>query len=78
LTSWGRDSAWSGRRAASIGRLAGQARRRGIPLALVDAPASYPWRSEFLLVRPDQHIAWRASDPARIDLDLVTGRALSS
>jgi len=68
----------SGQHQASIGRLAGQARRRGIPLALVDAPASYPWRSEFLLVRPDQHIAWRASDPARIDLDLVTGRALSS
>ena len=67
-----------GQHQASTGRLARQARRRGIPLALVDAPASYPWRTEFLLVRPDQHIAWRASDPARIDLDLVTGRALSS
>jgi hypothetical protein len=55
----------------------GQPRRRGIPLALVGAPASYPWRTEFLLVRPDQHIAWRASHPARIDLHLVTGRALS-
>ena len=67
-----------GQHQASIGRLAGQARRRGIPLALVDAPASYPWRTDFLLVRPDQHIAWRASDPARIDLDLVTARTLSS
>jgi 2-polyprenyl-6-methoxyphenol hydroxylase-like FAD-dependent oxidoreductase len=62
-----------GQHQASIGRLAGQARRRGIPLALVGAPASYPWRTEFLLVRPDQHIAWRAADPSDIDLDLVTG-----
>ena len=31
------------------------------------------WGREFLLVRPDQHIAWRASDAAQIDLDLVTG-----
>ncbi len=26
-------------------------------------PPSYPWADEFLLVRPDQHIAWRAGDP---------------
>ena len=65
-----------GEHQTGIARLAGQARRRGIPLTLVDAPPSYPWRTEFLLVRPDQHIAWRASDPAGIDLDLVTGRVL--
>jgi 2-polyprenyl-6-methoxyphenol hydroxylase-like FAD-dependent oxidoreductase len=55
--------------------LAAQARARGTPLTLVQAPPSYPWRDEFLLVRPDQHIAWRAGDPDDIDLDLITGRA---
>jgi 2-polyprenyl-6-methoxyphenol hydroxylase-like FAD-dependent oxidoreductase len=53
--------------------LAERARARGIPLTLAQAPPGYPWRDEFLLVRPDQHIAWRATDPAGIDLDLVTG-----
>jgi hypothetical protein len=38
------------------------------------APDGYPWRDEYLLIRPDQHIAWRAGDPAGIDLDVVTGR----
>jgi cation diffusion facilitator CzcD-associated flavoprotein CzcO len=44
-----------------------------IPLALAQAPASYPWRAEFLLVRPDQDIAWRAGDPAGIDLETAAG-----
>lgn len=55
------------------GSLAERARQRGIPLEIIEAPAGYPWRDEFLLVRPDQHIAWRASEPDSIDLDLVTG-----
>jgi hypothetical protein len=37
-------------------------------------PPGYPWGQEFLLVRPDQHVAWRARNPAEIDLDLVTGQ----
>jgi 2-polyprenyl-6-methoxyphenol hydroxylase-like FAD-dependent oxidoreductase len=53
--------------------LAGRARRLRIPLAVVRAPPSYQWRREFLLVRPDQHIAWRADDAGSIDLGLVTG-----
>jgi 2-polyprenyl-6-methoxyphenol hydroxylase-like FAD-dependent oxidoreductase len=53
--------------------LTGRARRLRIPLTVVRAPPSYPWRSEFLLVRPDQHIAWRAEDAGSIDLGLVTG-----
>jgi 2-polyprenyl-6-methoxyphenol hydroxylase-like FAD-dependent oxidoreductase len=53
--------------------LAACARRRGIPLALLEPPPGYPWSEEFLLVRPDQHIAWRATDPDEIDLDLVIG-----
>jgi 2-polyprenyl-6-methoxyphenol hydroxylase-like FAD-dependent oxidoreductase len=53
--------------------LAEYARRRGVPLALSEPPPGYPWGDEFLLVRPDQHVAWRASDPGEIDLDLVIG-----
>jgi 2-polyprenyl-6-methoxyphenol hydroxylase-like FAD-dependent oxidoreductase len=53
--------------------LAGRAAAMRIPLRIVEPPADFPWRSEYLLVRPDQHIAWRASDPAAIDLDVVTG-----
>jgi 2-polyprenyl-6-methoxyphenol hydroxylase-like FAD-dependent oxidoreductase len=67
-----------GRNSASLAALVQHARRRGIPLSLVDAPPSYPWPAEFLLVRPDQHIAWRATDPADIDLDLVTGHRPSA
>ena len=54
-----------------------RARRRGIPLAVLRAPPDYPWGREFLLVRPDQHIAWRARDAAQIDLDLVTGHLIT-
>ena len=45
------------------------ARRKGIPLSLVESQA----HQAFLLVRPDQHIAGRADDAADLDLDLATG-----
>ena len=61
-----------------VAPLAGRARERGIPLTLCAPPPGYPWAGEFLLVRPDQHIAWRASDPDDIDLDVVTGRATTA
>jgi len=61
--------------ASDIADLVRRARRRRIPLTLAEAPASYPWRDEFLLVRPDQHIAWRAADPAGIDLEAAAGFA---
>jgi 2-polyprenyl-6-methoxyphenol hydroxylase-like FAD-dependent oxidoreductase len=57
-----------------VAALRDRAHRRGIPLAVLRSPPHYPWGREFLLVRPDQHIAWRAREPAGIDLDLVTGR----
>jgi 2-polyprenyl-6-methoxyphenol hydroxylase-like FAD-dependent oxidoreductase len=63
---------------AATAALAGRARDLGIPLALCEPPRDYPWRAEFLLVRPDQHIAWRAADPARIDLEVVTGRGAAA
>jgi 2-polyprenyl-6-methoxyphenol hydroxylase-like FAD-dependent oxidoreductase len=59
--------------APGVAALTGRARQRAIPLAVVQAPPSYPWGQQFLLVRPDQHIAWRTGDPAEIDLDVVTG-----
>jgi 2-polyprenyl-6-methoxyphenol hydroxylase-like FAD-dependent oxidoreductase len=61
-------------RPRAIAGLVGWARDLGIPLALREPPPDYPWRDEFLLIRPDQHITWRAADPASIDLDVVTGR----
>ena len=57
----------------AVAVLEDRARHRGIPLEVLRAPPDYPWGREFLLVRPDQHIAWRARDAAQIDLDLVTG-----
>ncbi|HET7017631.1 MAG TPA: FAD-dependent monooxygenase [Streptosporangiaceae bacterium] len=60
------------------GPLVEAAGRHGIPLTVLEAPPDYPWRDEHLLVRPDQHIAWRTSDPDTIDLVKVTGgRAVS-
>jgi 2-polyprenyl-6-methoxyphenol hydroxylase-like FAD-dependent oxidoreductase len=50
-----------------------RASRRRIPLTLAEPPPDYPWRAEFLLVRPDQHIAWRAGDPAGIDIETAAG-----
>ena len=61
--------------APGVAALVGQARQRGIPLTVLQAPPSYPWGQEYLLVRPDQHIAWRAQDAAEIDLGVVTGAA---
>jgi 2-polyprenyl-6-methoxyphenol hydroxylase-like FAD-dependent oxidoreductase len=55
------------------------ARSRGVPmthLPVADAAARAGWRGGLVLVRPDQHIAWRADDaPADWDLvlDVVTG-----
>jgi hypothetical protein len=61
--------------ASEVAALTSRARQRGIPLAVVQPPPSYPWHQEYLLVRPDQHIAWRAGRAADIDLDVVTGAA---
>jgi 2-polyprenyl-6-methoxyphenol hydroxylase-like FAD-dependent oxidoreductase len=58
--------------AASVLDLSERARALPVPLTVIAAPADYPWQ-EFLLVRPDQHIAWRAGDPAGIDLAAAVG-----
>jgi hypothetical protein len=59
--------------AEGVADLVRRARRRQIPLTVTQAPGSYPWRAEFLLVRPDEHIAWRAGDPAGIDIETAAG-----
>ena len=51
-----------------VATLTDLARRKGIPLSLVESQAN----QAFLLVRPDQHIAARADDAADLDLDLAT------
>lgn len=51
-----------------------RARALRIPLTLTQSPPDYPWQDEFLLVRPDQHVAWRADDVGGIDLAAAVGR----
>jgi 2-polyprenyl-6-methoxyphenol hydroxylase-like FAD-dependent oxidoreductase len=56
------------------GPVRGAAARRGIPLAVVrlgegdvepgGVPLRETWEAPLLLVRPDQHVAWRGDDPA--------------
>jgi 2-polyprenyl-6-methoxyphenol hydroxylase-like FAD-dependent oxidoreductase len=61
---------------AAVAGLRRRARELRIPLTILHAPASYPWCDEFLLVRPDQHIAWRAHDPADIDIEAAVGHTV--
>jgi hypothetical protein len=60
----------------AVADLRRRARELRIPLAILHAPASYPWADEFLLVRPDQHVAWRADDPAGIDIGAAVGHTV--
>ncbi len=60
--------------ATEVMELAERARRDGVPLTLVTPPSDYPWREEFLLIRPDQHIAGQARDPFGVDLQHALGR----
>ena len=58
---------------AGVAALRQRARDRRIPLTILRPPPSYPWADEFLLVRPDQHIAWRAGNPYDIDIEAAVG-----
>lgn len=61
--------------------LVAEAVRRGIPVShlhLRDERISRVWEAPLVLVRPDQHIAWRANTPPSLSewgtvLDVVTG-----
>lgn len=57
-------------------RLVDNATTQGITVFLLQAPETYEWKDEFLMIRPDQHIAWRAKDPSAIDLARITGASL--
>jgi hypothetical protein len=64
-----------------VGGLLGEARRVGVPIVLLDidrALASDAYRHQLVLVRPDQHIAWRGdagpADPSMI-VDAIRGGA---
>ena len=60
--------------------LVASARARGIPMAhltVAGAAVRAAWESRLVLVRPDQHIAWRTDDPPDdwdLVLDVVTGQ----
>lgn len=62
------------------GPLARRAHHRGIPLThlcVEDPRARAVWEHDLVLVRPDQHVAWRGGAPAGgwdVLLDHVTGR----
>jgi hypothetical protein len=62
-------------RDAAVAALQRRARARRIPLIVLPAPPCYPWADEFLLVRPDQHIAGRAADPADVDIEAAVGES---
>ncbi len=65
-------------RQAAVADLRRRANELRIPLAILHAPASYPWGDEFLLVRPDQHIAWRSTDAADIDIEAAIGHGVDA
>jgi 2-polyprenyl-6-methoxyphenol hydroxylase-like FAD-dependent oxidoreductase len=49
-----------------------------VPVRFTRLPLSYPWHDDYLLVRPDQHIAWRAASPAPADIDAALSAATGS
>ncbi|WP_113699234.1 FAD-dependent monooxygenase [Nonomuraea lactucae] len=57
----------------AIARFQSEAERLGIPLTVIPAPAAWA-REPFLLVRPDQHIAWRGRQLDASVLLRVVGR----
>jgi hypothetical protein len=67
---------------ADTTHLADAAARAGIPLEVLDLAPELRGRygDDLVLVRPDQHVAWRGSsaDDAEAVLDVVTGRRVPS
>ncbi|WP_406006042.1 FAD-dependent monooxygenase [Streptomyces sp. NBC_00637] len=72
----------AGDRKAGRAAFTREAAARGVPLATVDVTGLVPperYGAPMLLVRPDQHIAWRGADGTRAGdvLDVVRGAARS-
>jgi 2-polyprenyl-6-methoxyphenol hydroxylase-like FAD-dependent oxidoreductase len=67
--------------AIDVGAIVNAAEQRGVPLTILDASASDAgnvYDQPLVMVRPDQHVAWRGvAVPDEIDalIDLMTGRA---
>jgi hypothetical protein len=59
---------------AGISGIVAAAAQRGLPLAVLDVrspEASVLYRHKLVLVRPDQHVAWRSDAEPADPLDLV-------
>jgi hypothetical protein len=65
-------------RSVDVRPLTDAAAHRGLPLRVVDADATPPYREKLVLSRPDQHIAWRGDtvpdNPLRL-IDKLRGAA---
>lgn len=57
-----------------VRRLRARTDAESVRLTLVEAPAGYPWADQFLLVRPDGHIACSSGYPDDIDVRRAVGR----
>jgi len=67
-----------GSSAGGAGRVVARAEEAGIPLTVLRRTDNGVGAHEFLVIRPDQHIAWRGTRLDDIDLPLVTGHGRSA
>lgn len=56
-----------------VQRVKDEAAWKGVPLAVVARDDEGPGADTMLLVRPDQHVAWRGDDLGTLDIGLVAG-----
>jgi hypothetical protein len=59
--------------AAAVVAFAGRAAELGVPLTQLEYPIGTNRAPDYLLVRPDQHIAWRGRDLDAADLSRHCG-----
>ncbi|WP_432045911.1 FAD-dependent monooxygenase [Streptomyces asiaticus] len=64
--------------AEAVAAFADRAAALGIPLTLLEFPKGTHWTQDYLLVRPDQHIAWRGRDLEGADLSRLCGTSRCS
>jgi Aromatic-ring hydroxylase, C-terminal len=69
-----------GRHAAGSAALEAAARRRGIPLDVLDIPSETArdlYGRDLVLIRPDQHVAWRGNQPSQ-DPDMLWNKLVGT